>query len=78
MTEEYQSPEVSFKYYLPENDDEVWMHIHASDMYSILHDIDQHCRGILKYDNKATEDKRNLAEHIRNLIHESIDMDRMR
>lgn len=78
MTEEYKSPEVTFKYYLPDNQDELWIHTHASDMYSLLHDIDQHCRGIIKYDETATEEKCKLAEHIRQMIYESIDMDRVR
>ena len=44
----------------------------AEDMQSVLWDIDMHCRGVVKYaDDKASEDKIELAEHIRTMIYES-------
>ena len=76
--DDYKSPEVTFKYYLPENQDDVFLHINASKMYSLLHDIDQHCRSVVKYEEKATEERIKLAEYIRDMIHNNIDMDMVR
>lgn len=71
-------PEVTFKYYLPENDDDVWIHINASKMYSLLWEIDQRCRSVVKYEDKASEDRVKLAEEIRQMIYENVDMDKVR
>lgn len=71
------SPEVTFTYYLPDNKEDVWLHIHASDMYSLLYQIDQTCRSVVKYDDKATEDKIVFASEIRNMIMNNIDLDKV-
>lgn len=78
MTAEYKSSEVTFKYYLPENQDELWMHVHTYDMYSILYDIHQVCRTLLKHGNKDIKDLEQFAEKIRNMIHMNIDIDRIK
>jgi hypothetical protein len=74
---EAKSPEVIFKYCLPEHAEDVWLHIHASDMWSLLYEIDQKCRSVVKYDDKASEDKVSFAEQIRELIRENIDLDKV-
>ncbi len=76
--EESKSAEVSFKYYLPEHQDELNLHINAWKMYSLLHEIDQHCRSIIKYKEDATEAEVNLCEKIREMIYNEIDMDMVR
>ena len=76
--QESKSSEVTFKYYLPENQDESWLHTHAFIMYSILHDIDQHCRSIIKYEDSTEETRLDLAEEIRKMIHKEINMDMVR
>lgn len=81
MKEHYheKSPEVTFKYYMPENKDDVWIHTNALKMYSLLHDIDQRCRSVMKYEDHPEDspiDK--LAEEIRRMIREEIDLDMIR
>lgn len=66
---EQKSCEVCFKYYLPEHNDELWLHTHASEMYSLLYELDQKLRSLLKYDDKASEEKVNYAEELREFIH---------
>lgn len=77
-TDEYKCPEVTFKYYLPENQDDVWIHTNASKMYCLLHELDQHCRKVVKYEESPSEDRVKLAEEIRDMIHAEIDMDMVR
>ena len=72
--EEYKSPEVTFRYWMPEHSSDVYLHVNASRMYSILHDIDQRCRSVIKYEDHPSEDRIRLAEDIRNMISQ-IDMD---
>lgn len=76
--EESKSSEVIFKYYLPDNQDELWLHTHAFDMYSVLHDIDQHCRSVIKYEEHPEETREDLAQQIRDMIHKEINMDMVR
>lgn len=76
--EESKSSEVSFKYYLPEHQDEVFLHVNAWKMYSLLHDIDQHCRSIIKYEENPIDSRLALAEKIRDMIYTEIDMDMVR
>ena len=77
MTEEYKQSEVTFKYYLPDNREDMIMHMLAPDMYSVLHEIDQKCRSHVKYDDKATQESVDFAEEIREFIHSSIDLDKI-
>lgn len=43
--------------------------IHASEAYSLVWEIDQYCRQILKYEGKETRNE--ALEHIRRAIGES-------
>lgn len=74
---EYKSPEVTFKYYLPDNQEELWLHIHASDMYNIIYEIDLCCRNLIKYGDDKIKDQFQLAENIREMINNNIDMDKI-
>lgn len=69
------SPEVTFRYYLPDNQDELFLHIHASKMYCLLHEIDQQCRTLIKYRGDASKDAVDLAEELRAMIHDGINLD---
>lgn len=75
--DEFKSSEVIFKYYMPENRDDVWLHMYASTMFSVLNDIDNLCRNVIKYENGEKATRLQLAEEIRRAIHESIDMDKI-
>ncbi len=75
MMEEIKSSEVTFKFYLPEHNDDVWLVTNSYKMFRLLHEIDQRCRDVVKYDDKATEDKHKLAEEIRDMIFTNVDMD---
>jgi hypothetical protein len=75
--DEYKQQEITFKFYLPDNSSEYWMHVQASDMFHTIHEIDQMCRSLIKYDDKTIKDQYDLAEKIRDLIHSSVDMDKI-
>lgn len=67
--------EVCFKYYLPEHKSEVFVHINAQKMYSLLWDIDQDCRAKVKYGDNI--EVANFAQTIRDMIHLEINLDEM-
>jgi hypothetical protein len=67
--------EVMFKYYLPEHKDDVWIHVNASKMYCLLNELDQLCRSILKHEQNPDEGRQRLAENIREIIQQEIDLD---
>jgi hypothetical protein len=76
--EETKNPEVTFKYWLPEHDNEVWLHTNAQKMYSFIWELDQKLRSIVKYEDIPEDHPRHkLAEEIRDMIYEEIDMNRM-
>lgn len=72
---EHPQAEVTFKYYLPEHSGDVFIHTNASKMYSLLWELDQRCRTVLKYEEKASADRQTLAEEIRKMIWEEINLD---
>ncbi len=78
MESEYKCSEVTFKYYLPDHEDELYLHSHASDMYSLLFEIDNVCRSLIKYGDEKIKDPIEFAEKIREMIHNNIDMDKIR
>lgn len=75
MMDELKQSEVTFKFYMPEHGDDVWLTVNAYKMFRLLNLIDQRCRDLLKYDEKASEDKQKLAQEIRDMIYTSVDMD---
>lgn len=75
---EDKSAEVIFKYYLPEHSDEVWIHTNANKMYSLLWELDQKMRSILKYEEAPKEGRADLAEEIRTMIWDEINFDQVR
>lgn len=72
---EEKSSEVTFKYYLPEHEDDLWVHVNAQKMASLLRKIDQEMRSIIKYEDiPADHPRKVLAEEIRKMIHEEINL----
>lgn len=52
-----------------QNKSEMKQLIHAAEVYSLILEIDEYCRRIVKHDGKETRDE--ALEHIRSLICES-------
>lgn len=74
MSEE--SPSVTFKYLLPEHQKDASMALNAVKAFGILWDIDQMCRRILKYEDIPEDSERKrLAQEIRSLIREEVNLD---
>jgi len=68
--ENTRSVEVTYKFFLPEHDEDYRTYCKAFTMHGILGDIDERCRKVLKYEMMASEDRRDLAEEIRSMIRE--------
>ena len=66
--------EAILKFDLPEEKDEFKLAAAASDFWCVLWDVDQRCRGILKYEEPSEETEK-FAEEIRNIIRDRVDMD---
>ncbi len=69
--------EVTFKYHLPDNEDDVYLNIHAKEMYFLLLEIDRTCRGILKHGCETIKSLDSLCQKIRDMISENIDLDKI-
>ncbi len=76
--DDYKSSEVIFKYYLPDNQDELWIHSHAYEMYSLISEISEVCRSLIKYGDATIGTQYDLAEKIREMICTNIDLDKVR
>jgi len=63
-------PLVTVQYRLPDEDSEYLAAMQGVAAIAVLHDIDQHCRMLLKHGTPSEETER-LAEHIRQLIAEA-------
>lgn len=77
-TEEHKSSEVTFKFFLPEHSDELYIYSNAQTMYSLLWELDQYCRSIIKYNEKDPISALDLAERIREIISYDINLDRVK
>jgi hypothetical protein len=66
MEEKYS--EVIFKYYLPEHQNDVAIHVNAMKMLCLLHEIDNKCRSLIKWDDNANDSLIAFAEEIREMI----------
>lgn len=73
MTDEPRT-EITFKYF---DEQDAYLALSASCMYSALYEIDQLCRSQLKHGD-GDENLDRFAQEIRDLVHMSIDMDRIR
>lgn len=64
-------PSVTLRYTLPDEQGEYDAARQGSEALALLHEIDQRCRSLIKYNDNASEDARRLAEEIRQMIGES-------
>lgn len=69
--EEHSQVEVTYKYYLPDNQTDLELHQNAYKYFSTLHDIYDECRRKYKYDDDASEETIEFAEKIASLVNES-------
>jgi hypothetical protein len=61
-------PTARLTFRLPEEEPEFATACQASAAKSLLWDLDQHCRTILKYEQEPHEERVKLAEEIREMI----------
>jgi len=73
--DESKSSEVTFKFYLPEHSDEIFLVVNASKMYRLLCDIDDYCREIVKHESNPHDERIKLAEYIRDMINCEINLE---
>lgn len=69
--EEYKCVEVTYKFHLPENQEELKEFQNTSDYVAALWEIHDKCRCVLKYEEDPSEDKQILAEEISLIVNES-------
>ena len=71
IEDEYKQVEVTYKFYLPENKNELIIFQNASKFFMALHDIHDRCRHVWKYKEDATDEEINLAERMGEIVSES-------
>jgi len=71
MTEEYKQVEVTYKFHLPDNENELKTHQLAQDLFSAVFEIAQECRTVLKHGPRSGEGVEEFAEKIQELCSES-------
>jgi hypothetical protein len=64
-------PTARLTFRLPEEEPEFKTACQAAAAKSLLWDLDQHCRSIVKYEQEPHEERRRLAEEIRQIIREA-------
>jgi hypothetical protein len=67
-------PRAALTFRLPEEQAEFEAACQASAAKSLLWDLDQHCRSVLKYEAEPHEERCRLAEEIRRIIREYSDV----
>jgi hypothetical protein len=78
LTKEGDSAEVTYKFYLPEQESDVYIHNNANAMYSVLWDLDRKMRSITKHEDIDEDHPRHkLADEVRDMIHKAIDFDKV-
>ena len=60
---------------LPEDQDDFTLATKGSTFYSVLWSLDKHLRNIIKYEETAHEERIKLAEEIKDIINEEVDLD---
>jgi Rad3-related DNA helicase len=61
-------PTATLTFTLPDEQPEFDTACQAAAAKSLLWDLDQHCRSIIKYEAEPHEERRRLAEEIRRMI----------
>ena len=69
--EESKQVEVTYKFFLPDNQHELIMIQNARKYSSALWDIHDLCRTVWKYEESPSEDRVKLAEKIEDIISET-------
>lgn len=64
-------PTVTIRYTLPDEQADFDLARLGRAMASLLWDIDQHCRTVVKYEAEPSEDRVRLAQEIRQMIGEA-------
>ena len=65
---------VSFTCHLPDNQDDFWLFANASRMWSLLYALDQKCREVEKHEQNPPEGRVALADELRQMIRDEIDL----
>lgn len=68
---EYKQYEVNYKFFLPDNVEELKIYQKANEYHSALYEIYNRCRVVWKYEDDANEEKVKLAEEIGDIVSES-------
>jgi len=63
--------EVTYKFFLPDNKDELFIFQNASKFFIALHDIHDRCKDVWKYKADPTMEEFELAERIGEVVSES-------
>jgi len=71
MESEHNQVEVTYKFRLPDNQDELSIFHKANEYSSTLYSIYNICRDVWKYEEEPNKDKLELAESIGNTISET-------
>lgn len=61
----------SLQFTLPDEESEFTDAVEGHEAKSLIWDIDQHCRSLIKYNDNASDETIAFAESIRQMIHES-------
>jgi len=62
-------PQATLSFALPEEEMEFRNACEGAEANSLLWQLDQHCRSVVKYEMDAHEERVRLAEEIRQMIH---------
>lgn len=68
MGQDEKEIKVIYEFYLPVHQKELNTFQNAQEYHSILLDIDQECRSVIKYESDKFKDIEEFAEFIRSLI----------
>lgn len=65
---DYKQPEITFKYYAQDNKEDIWLHMNAREMWSVLWDVDQRCRCLIRHGHGQDLSLDDFAQEIRDMI----------
>jgi len=69
--EAYKQTEVTYKFFLPDNQNELTVFQNSTKFFLALNDIAERCRYVWKYKEDATMAEVNFAERISEIVTES-------
>lgn len=71
MEPDYKQTEVTYKFYLPDNQDELELFQKSNHFHFALWEIHDKCRQVWKYEDSPSEGRLKLAEEIGDIIAEA-------